>query len=151
MYSFRKSKKGFTLIELMVVVVIIGVLALLGLRLYLTQIAKSNNALIKANAGTIQTTIQAALADMTPDLVWDDWVSGALVTASGIHNPLTKLLQDIGDTPVQALGADAEPGEVWVYYHDNWPTNTDSTFYINGKNHDGSDDVYTTTDLTARY
>ncbi len=34
MYSFRKSKKGFTLIELMVVVAIIGVLALLGLRLY---------------------------------------------------------------------------------------------------------------------
>ena len=34
MLWLRKSKKGFTLIELMVVVAIIGVLALLGLRLY---------------------------------------------------------------------------------------------------------------------
>ncbi len=34
MLWLRKSKKGFTLIELMVVVAIIGVLALLGLRIY---------------------------------------------------------------------------------------------------------------------
>ena len=150
MYSFRKSKKGFTLIELMVVVVIIGVLALLGLRLYLTQIEKSNNALVKANAGTVQTTIQAALADTSPALVWDDWVDGSIITASGIHNPLTKTLQDIVSAPVQALGADADAGEVWVYYHDD-PSNTDSTFYVNGRNADDSDDVYTTTDLTAKY
>jgi len=54
MYSFRKSKKGFTLIELMVVVAIIAVLALLGLRLYSTQQIKAKEALVKANAATIQ-------------------------------------------------------------------------------------------------
>ena len=63
MYSFRKSKKGFTLIELMVVVAIIAVLALLGLRLYSTQQIKAKEALVRANAGTIQVAIQTDLVD----------------------------------------------------------------------------------------
>ena len=147
MYSFRKSKKGFTLIELMVVVVIIGVLALLGLRLYLTQIAKSNDALIKANAGTIQTTIQAGLADESGVSVAGRWTvpttAGSLITESGIHNPMTKLLQ--ANAPLAADGSDALMGEVWVYYD-----SSDAIFYINGANHDASGMVYTT-NLVAKY
>lgn len=142
MYSFRKSKKGFTLIELMVVVVIIGVLALLGLRLYLTQIEKSNNALIKANAGTVQTTIQADLADLDGTAVMLLWTTGATVTASGIHNPMTKLVQ--AGSPI-TFGA-AVAGEVWVEHNP-----TLATFSINGKDAAGLLRVYTTTDLTAKY
>ena len=142
MYSFRKSKKGFTLIELMVVVVIIGVLALLGLRLYLTQIAKSNNALIKANAGTVQTTIQGDLADADPADVWIDWqTNGGLVDRTGIHNPLDKEPQ--GTSPTSQITAFA--GEVWVSYSE-----TDAMFSINGKDAAGDNPVYTT-DLVAKY
>jgi len=64
MYSFRKSNKGFTLIELMVVVMIIGVLVLLGLRAYSSQKERAMNAIVKANAGTIQTMLVGYLGDM---------------------------------------------------------------------------------------
>jgi type IV pilus assembly protein PilA len=47
----------------MVVVAIIGILALLGLRLYTGQQDKAKEAIVKANAGTVQTLIQAELAD----------------------------------------------------------------------------------------
>ena len=141
MYSFRKSKKGFTLIELMVVVVIIGVLALLGLRLYLTQIAKSNNALVKANAGTVQTTIQGDLADSDAATVWGWWQAGSLVTRTGIHNPLLKLPQTLHPED----SASALAGDVWVSYDASA-----ASFAINGKNADGTADVYTT-DLVAKY
>ena len=63
MYSFRKSKKGFTLIELMVVVAIIGVLVLLGLRAYSTQKERAANAIVKANASTIQTMLVGYMGD----------------------------------------------------------------------------------------
>jgi type IV pilus assembly protein PilA len=52
-----KNKKGFTLIELLIVISIIGVLALMGLRVYGNQQEKAKNAIVKANAGTVQTLI----------------------------------------------------------------------------------------------
>ena len=53
----KESKKGFTLIELMVVVAIIGVLVLLGLRTYVPQKERASNSIVKANASTIQTML----------------------------------------------------------------------------------------------
>ena len=63
MMWLRKSKKGFTLVELMVVVAIIGILALLGLRLFLMQQIRAKNAICKANAATVHTIVQGNLAD----------------------------------------------------------------------------------------
>ena len=59
----RKSKKGFTLIELMVVVAIIGVLVLLGLRTYVPQKERAANSIAKANASTFQTMLVGYLGD----------------------------------------------------------------------------------------
>ena len=129
MYSFRKSKKGFTLIELMVVVAIIGVLSLLGLRLYTGQQQKAKNAVVKANAGTVQTLIQAELAD-DPDLTAAEAVT--LGGTAGLQNPY-------GGATVQAAGDEDVEGVVEVAL-------ADSVFTITGLG-DGPAVVIT---LTAR-
>ena len=126
MYSFRKSKKGFTLIELMVVVAIIGVLALLGLRLYAIQQDKAKAAIVKANTGSAQVTIQTVMVD-------DD---GAMDTAAeavtaveviNLRNPFTgdsgagNVAVVVGAEAVGATPADIliNEGMVGIYYSSN--------------------------------
>ena len=88
MFMFlRKNKKGFTLIELMVVVAIIGILALLGLRVYSNQQQKAKEAIVRANAGTIQTLIQAELADKAALTTAADGDIDTIFENSQIRNP----------------------------------------------------------------
>ena len=121
-----KNKKGFTLIELMFVVVIIGVLALMGLRLYSTQLDKSKNAIVKANAGTVQTLIQAELTDR--DFTLEEVVD-YISTEAGLHNPFNgAAMNNAGDFPDE--DTNLAPGKIKI-------TLSDGVFSIQGYGDDG--------------
>ena len=119
-----KNTKGFTLIELLVVIVIIGVLALMGLRVYGDQLEKAKNAIVKSNAGTVQTLIQAELADININ-TRDEAVNIAKV--AGLHNPFNGVAMNIeGWFPENAN----VPGQIQI-------TLSDGVFSIQGYGADG--------------
>ena len=118
-----KDKKGFTLIELLIVISIIGVLALMGLRLYSTQLDKAKNAMVKANAGTVQTLIQAELADT--DLTLNEAV--IIATKAGLHNPFNGVAMNLAGWFPESADA---PGEIQI-------TLSSNVFYIQGYGTDG--------------
>ena len=122
------NKKGFTLIELLIVISIIGVLALMGLRVYGNQQEKAKNALVKANAGTVQTLIQAELAERNFN-TRDD---AALYIAdnAGLHNPFNRAPMDKpGDFPEEDSAL--APGKIKIILSD------DGIFSIQGYGADG--------------
>jgi len=122
-----KNTKGFTLIELLVVISIIGVLTLMGLRVYLNQQDKAKNALVKANAGTIQTLIQAELADRNID---DRNEAVIIAIGARLHNPFNgAVMNGSGDFPDP--DSPGSPGKIKIILSD------DGIFSIQGYGADG--------------
>ena len=58
-----KAQKGFTLIELMIVVAIIGILAAIAIPQYQTYVAKSQVSRVMSESGQLRTAIEACILD----------------------------------------------------------------------------------------
>jgi len=60
----RKAKKGFTLIELMIVVAIIGILAAIAIPKFANLIRKSNEGASRGNLGAVRSSLSIYYGDM---------------------------------------------------------------------------------------
>jgi len=116
LYHNKKTKNGFTLIELIFVVSVISILALLGLRLYAGQQDKARDAIVRGNMSTVHTAIQGVFADNQ-----DQSLAEARDAAAecGIKNPYTNADDSGFDTPAEGAlvitGADGGPFTITGY------------------------------------
>jgi len=124
----------------MVVVAIIGILALIGLRVYAGQQNKTKDALLKGNIATIHTLIQSELADNTINTldVWNE--IDDIIVKSGIHHPLGEPqatnISGMSTTEPEMAG---NGGWVFVFVDDD---SDPTVFYINGVNAEENDWAY---------
>src|SRR5688572_13980492 len=97
----KKLQKGFTLIELMIVVAIIGILAAIAIPKFAEMLEKSRDGASKGNIGAIKSAIAIYYGDhegVNPSDLTDVWEGGTSTT----WKFRGKYLDDI--PPVKSLG-----------------------------------------------
>ena len=83
--NIKAKNKGFTIVELLVVIVVIGILAAITIVSYVGITARANTQANKANAASVVASLEAGYADKQSYPAWDT-NTATTITAINLNN-----------------------------------------------------------------
>jgi prepilin-type N-terminal cleavage/methylation domain-containing protein len=112
--SWLKSKKGFTLIELMIVVAIIGILAAIAIPRFASMLERSREGATKGNLGALRSAVSIYYGDK--EGAWPDNLTSTAFTAYINPIPPAKATPLGNSTAVSNVtGVPSAGGSGWAY------------------------------------
>jgi prepilin-type N-terminal cleavage/methylation domain-containing protein len=136
------NKKGFTLIELMIVVAIIGILAAIAIPKFAELIRKSSEGASKGNLGAIRSALSIYYGDLEgqyPDNMASLTIAGKYLQVI----PSAKAPNYHGDTSTVNLGGAADDASGWMYNNITGNANIGNVL-VNCTHTDSKGSVWTT-------
>lgn len=98
MVSLKKNNKGFTIVELLIVIVVIGILALLVITAYGGITAKARNATRQTSLNSLQTHLEAFFTANAYYPSLTDMTTGASATSNATATWVTTNMKGLDET-----------------------------------------------------
>lgn len=126
----KMNKKGFTLIELMIVVAIIGILAAIAIPKFANLINKSKEGATKGALSTVRSAIQVYYGDNEG---WFPTDTLAVLAVNGkyINSMPVSKLPGTGHADISTVVNTLADGGGWMYYANSASPTTWGNFVVN--------------------
>ena len=138
----RKNRKGFTLIELMIVVAIIGILAAIAIPKFASLIRKSSEGASKGNLGSVRSALSIYYGDLEgqyPSNMASLTIAGKYLSVV----PVSKAPNYHTDTSTTYNQTSANDAGGWSYNNTTGDANI-GTLWVNCTHTDTKGSVWTT-------